>query len=109
MQDFRTSASKGTYYSPENAEINAKLVAKVKALADAKGCAPGQLAIAWVHSRGTDVVAIPGDLPASQLLALLICAPAPAHLHEQRTCHQHVRPSMHTSCQCIKLFLAHLS
>ena len=29
-------------------------------LAEEKGCTPAQLALAWVHSRGDDVVPIPG-------------------------------------------------
>ncbi len=32
----------------------------MRQLAEAKGCTPGQLALAWVLSRGDDVVPIPG-------------------------------------------------
>ena len=32
----------------------------MKALADKKGCTPGQLALAWVHHQGPDVFPIPG-------------------------------------------------
>lgn len=32
----------------------------MKSIAAAKGCTPGQVALAWVQSRGEDVVAIPG-------------------------------------------------
>jgi aryl-alcohol dehydrogenase-like predicted oxidoreductase len=39
---------------------NLALVEAVKALAASKGCTPGQLALAWVHSRGPDVLPIPG-------------------------------------------------
>ena len=39
---------------------NVKLVQNVKALADRKGCTPGQLAIAWVQHQGDDVISIPG-------------------------------------------------
>ncbi|HEX3840594.1 MAG TPA: aldo/keto reductase [Acidimicrobiales bacterium] len=39
---------------------NIALVERVRALAEEKGCAPGQLALAWVLSRGDDVVPIPG-------------------------------------------------
>jgi aryl-alcohol dehydrogenase-like predicted oxidoreductase len=35
-------------------------VKKVRELADEKGCTPAQLALAWVLSRGADVVPIPG-------------------------------------------------
>lgn len=39
---------------------NFKLVEKVKEIADRKGCTPGQLALAWVHSKGDDIFPIPG-------------------------------------------------
>jgi aryl-alcohol dehydrogenase-like predicted oxidoreductase len=37
-------------------------------LADKKGCTPAQLALAWVLSRGEDVVPIPGTKSASRLV-----------------------------------------
>ena len=40
---------------------NFKLVQKVKEIADKKGCTPGQLALAWVHSKGDDIFPIPGE------------------------------------------------
>jgi aryl-alcohol dehydrogenase-like predicted oxidoreductase len=39
---------------------NLELVAKVAAIAAAKGCTPGQLALAWVLAQGNDVLPIPG-------------------------------------------------
>jgi aryl-alcohol dehydrogenase-like predicted oxidoreductase len=39
---------------------NLDLVAQVRRLADANGCTPGQLALAWVQAQGDDVVPIPG-------------------------------------------------
>ena len=39
---------------------NLELVDRVAGLARAKGCTPAQLALAWVLSRGADVVPIPG-------------------------------------------------
>lgn len=39
---------------------NLRLVEAVKALASDRGITPGQLALAWVQSRGDDVVPIPG-------------------------------------------------
>jgi len=42
-------------------------VAKVGEIARAKGCTPGQLALAWVLSRGDDVVPIPGTKRAKYL------------------------------------------
>jgi aryl-alcohol dehydrogenase-like predicted oxidoreductase len=39
---------------------NLQLVERVRAIADEIGCAPGQLALAWLLHRGDDVVPIPG-------------------------------------------------
>jgi len=39
---------------------NLKLVESIRALASAKGCTPGQLALAWVLAQGDDVIPIPG-------------------------------------------------
>jgi aryl-alcohol dehydrogenase-like predicted oxidoreductase len=44
----------------EALEQNRRLAAKVEELANEKGCAPGQLALAWVLAQGDDVVPIPG-------------------------------------------------
>jgi aryl-alcohol dehydrogenase-like predicted oxidoreductase len=46
--------------SGENGERNRALADKVRELAEAKSCTPAQLALAWVLSRGADVVPIPG-------------------------------------------------
>src|SRR4051812_2551797 len=51
----------------ENFERNRALAAHVSALAGAKGCTPAQLALAWVLSRGEDVVPIPGTKRRSYL------------------------------------------
>ncbi len=55
--DFRR---RGPRFTGENLEQNKRLAEKVKQLADEKGCTPAQLALAWVLSRGEDVVPIPG-------------------------------------------------
>jgi aryl-alcohol dehydrogenase-like predicted oxidoreductase len=47
-------------FTGENFAHNIELVDRVRELASAKGCTPGQLALAWVLSRGDDVVPIPG-------------------------------------------------
>jgi aryl-alcohol dehydrogenase-like predicted oxidoreductase len=44
----------------EGLRANLELVAKVREIADAKGCTPGQLALAWVLAQGSDVAPIPG-------------------------------------------------
>jgi len=55
--DFRKSNPR---FTGENLERNIRLAARVKALAADKGVTPAQLALAWVLSRGEDVVPIPG-------------------------------------------------
>ncbi len=47
-------------FSPENFERNLAVVDKVSELAKEKGVSTSQLALAWVLSRGDDIVAIPG-------------------------------------------------
>jgi aryl-alcohol dehydrogenase-like predicted oxidoreductase len=44
----------------KNFERNRELAERVRDLAAQKGCTPAQLALAWVLSRGDDVVPIPG-------------------------------------------------
>jgi aryl-alcohol dehydrogenase-like predicted oxidoreductase len=44
----------------QNFEQNRELAEQVQELAAEKGCTPAQLALAWVLSRGDDVVPIPG-------------------------------------------------
>ena len=41
-------------------DANLALVGEIEKIAAAKGCTPGQLALAWVLSRGDDVAPIPG-------------------------------------------------
>jgi aryl-alcohol dehydrogenase-like predicted oxidoreductase len=47
-------------FQGENFRANLRLVDEVRRLAEAKGCTPGQLALAWVLAQGPDVVPIPG-------------------------------------------------
>ncbi len=47
-------------FQGENFQKNLELVEHVKQLAEAKGVAPSQLALAWVLAQGDDVVPIPG-------------------------------------------------
>ena len=44
---------------------NMAAVAKISEMAKARGVTAGQLALAWVHSRGDDVIPIPGTLHPS--------------------------------------------
>jgi aryl-alcohol dehydrogenase-like predicted oxidoreductase len=48
-------------FQGENFQRNLDLVARVEAIARKKGCTPAQLAIAWLLSRGQDIVPIPGS------------------------------------------------
>lgn len=56
--------SRATAYFPRlngaALQTNLALVDRVRAVAEAKGCTPGQLALAWVLAQGEDVVPIPG-------------------------------------------------
>jgi aryl-alcohol dehydrogenase-like predicted oxidoreductase len=54
-------------FQGENLARNLELVARVEALARAKGVTAAQLALAWVLSRGADVVPIPGTRRRSRL------------------------------------------
>ncbi len=47
-------------FQGENFQKNLDLLAQIRTLAEAKNCTPSQLALAWVLSRGKDIVPIPG-------------------------------------------------
>src|SRR4051794_35833678 len=55
--DYRRNAPR---FQGENFRKNLELVEKIEEMAAAKGCTPGQLALAWVLAQGDDVVPIPG-------------------------------------------------
>jgi|SRR5450755_791264 len=55
--DFRRHVPR---FQGENFQRNLNLVQEVRELAAAKGCTPGQLAIAWLLAQGHDIVPIPG-------------------------------------------------
>ena len=55
--DFRASNPR---FSTDNLTINLGPVAALSELAAAKGCRPGQLALAWLLAQPLDVVPIPG-------------------------------------------------
>ena len=54
-------------FQGENFQRNLELVEAVEALAEAKGCTPAQLALAWVLHRGDDMVPIPGTTDPEHL------------------------------------------
>jgi aryl-alcohol dehydrogenase-like predicted oxidoreductase len=62
--DFRRY---GPRFTGENLQANLKLAERVKELAQEKGITPGQLALAWVLSRGEQIVPIPGTKRRSYL------------------------------------------
>jgi aryl-alcohol dehydrogenase-like predicted oxidoreductase len=47
-------------FTGDNVVHNRLLAAQVRSIADAKGATPAQVALAWVLSRGADIVPIPG-------------------------------------------------
>jgi aryl-alcohol dehydrogenase-like predicted oxidoreductase len=47
-------------FQGENFDRNLELVKRVEGMAAEKGVTPGQLALAWVHAQGEDIVPIPG-------------------------------------------------
>ncbi len=47
-------------FTAENRDANQALVAAVRALADAHGATPGQVALAWLLAQGSHIVPIPG-------------------------------------------------
>ncbi|WP_182524360.1 aldo/keto reductase [Nocardioides dongkuii] len=62
--DLDENDSRRSAYFPrlngEGLRANLVLVDRVRALAEQKGCTPGQLALAWVLAQGEDVAPIPG-------------------------------------------------
>lgn len=63
-QEPKAGDSRTTAYFPrfqgEALTANLTLVDRVRELAGARDCTPGQLALAWVLAQGDDVVPIPG-------------------------------------------------
>jgi len=62
--DFRRVSPR---FAPENFAKNLKLVEDVKKLAAAQKTTPAQVALAWLLSRGEDVVPIPGTTKTKHL------------------------------------------
>jgi aryl-alcohol dehydrogenase-like predicted oxidoreductase len=63
--DFRRSLPR---YQGEHGDNNQKLAAGFAALAEARGCTPAQLAIAWVLAKGPNIIPIPGTKRRKYLL-----------------------------------------
>lgn len=62
--DFRRHSPR---FQGENFTRNLELVDRVKELADAKGCTPAQLALAWLLAQGEHIVPIPGTKKLDRL------------------------------------------
>lgn len=54
-------------FHPENFDRNLELLPALDAVAAAKGCTPGQVALAWVLGKGGDIVPIPGTKQAQRV------------------------------------------
>lgn len=54
-------------FAADNLARNLGLVASIENVARAKGCTPGQVALAWLLAQGPDIVPIPGTKRASRL------------------------------------------
>ena len=55
--DYRRNSPR---FQGENFQKNLDLVARLEDMAQARGCTPSQLALAWVLGQGGDLVPIPG-------------------------------------------------
>ena len=55
-------------FSADNLAHNVELVERIEAIADRKGCTPGQLALAWLLAQGPDVIPIPGTKRRERLV-----------------------------------------
>ena len=62
VTDFAAGDIRATIprFTAENRDANQALVAAVRALADARGATPGQVALAWLLAQGSHIVPIPG-------------------------------------------------
>jgi len=62
--DFRATQPR---FAAGNLEHNVAEVAHVETIASAHGCTPAQVALAWLATRGDDVIAIPGTKRVGRL------------------------------------------
>jgi aryl-alcohol dehydrogenase-like predicted oxidoreductase len=67
LQEHDSRRQRFPRFERENLEANLKLVEQVEAVASRHGATPGQVALAWVLSRGDEVVAIPGTKRVERL------------------------------------------
>jgi len=88
--DFRRY---GPRFTGENLQHNLQLAERVKELAGEKGVTPGQLALAWVLSRGEQIVPIPGTKRVSYLEENLAAADIELTAEESERIAQAIPPA----------------
>lgn len=54
-------------FNPDNFGRNVDLLAPIERIASQKKCTPAQVALAWIHAQGNDIVPIPGTKHRSYL------------------------------------------
>jgi aryl-alcohol dehydrogenase-like predicted oxidoreductase len=54
-------------FAADNLARNLALVSAIEGMARAKGCTPGQVALAWLLAQGSDIVPIPGTKHADRV------------------------------------------
>jgi aryl-alcohol dehydrogenase-like predicted oxidoreductase len=54
-------------FNPDNFRHNIELLAPIEKIATARQCTPAQVALAWVHAQGDDIVPFPGTKHRSYL------------------------------------------
>ena len=62
--DYRRNSPR---FQGDNFAKNLDLVTRVGEIAKEKGCTPAQLALAWLHAQGDDLVPIPGTKTRARL------------------------------------------
>lgn len=68
--DFRPHMPR---FAPGNLQHNLELVEKIKAFGAARGMTPAQLALAWVLSRGADIIPLVGTRRRQYLMEAVRC------------------------------------
>ena len=61
-------------FQEENLEANLALLKTLEDMADGKGCAPTQIALAWILAQGEDIVPIPGTRTRTHLKEIIDAA-----------------------------------
>ena len=64
LGDYRRNSPR---FQGENFQKNLDLVARLQDMAEARGCTPAQLALAWVLAQGSDLAPIPGTKSRQRL------------------------------------------